>query len=467
MDTAVSRLRAELDAPGLYVDSPGDFAPYSNDWTRKFSGTPSLVARPRTTEQVVKLLAACNRHGIPVVPQCGNTGMVGGGVPRGGEVVISLSRMNRIEGFDAIAGTVQVEAGVILQQLNETIATEGFVMPVDLGARGSCQIGGMIATNAGGLRVLRYGHMREQLRGLEVVLADGTVLSNLNKLKKNNTGLDLKHLFVGSEGILGIITRAVLQVVPKPPALETALLALEDRRSLPALLKNVRAAFRGLSSLEFIVRDAIDLLREVDPGVREPFGKTYPVYVVLEEETGQGPVAREEFAERLDELLSLDLVADAIVADSEAKTRELWGYRERPTEAISRTGLTHKFDVTVPQGDIPRFCDQIEAMAKDYPGFRVFLYGHLGDGNVHVNMVQGRHLTKEAFYEAEKAIADQVYGQVASLNGSVSAEHGIGVMKRDYLGHSRSDAEIATMRRLKATLDPKGILNPGVIFAAT
>ena len=465
MDTAISRLRAAFDVPGLYIDTPADLAPYGTDWTRKFSVMPSLVARPRTTEQVVKLLIACNHHRIPVVPQCGNTGMVGGGVPRGGEIVINLSRMNRIEGVDQIAGTVQVEAGVVLQQLNEAIAPEGFVMPVDLGARGSCQIGGMIATNAGGLRVLRYGHMREQLRGLEVVLADGTVLSNLNKLKKNNTGLDLKHLFVGSEGILGIITRAVLQITTKPPSLETALLALDDRRLLPGLLKAVRAEFRGLSSLEFVVREAVDLLREVDPGVREPFNKIYPIYVVIEEETGQGPVAREEFAARLDDLMTRDLVADAIVADTGAKTRELWGYRERPTEAIGKIGLTHKFDVTVPQGDIPRFCDEMEAMAKGFAGFRLFLYGHLGDGNVHVNMVQGRDLTKDGFYGAEKAIADHIYGQVASLGGSVSAEHGIGVMKRDYLGHSRSAAEIATMRRLKATLDPNGILNPGVMFA--
>ncbi len=466
MDTAISRLRAAYDVPGLYLDTPADLAPFGTDWTRKYSVMPSLVARPRTTEQVAKLLAACNQHRVPVVPQCGNTGMVGGGVPRAGEVVINLSRMNRIEGVDQIAGTVQVEAGVVLQSLNEALAGDGYVMPVDLGARGSCQIGGMIATNAGGLRVLRYGHMREQLRGLEVVLADGTVLSNLNKLKKNNTGLDLKHLFVGSEGILGIITRAVLQIMPKPPALETALLALDDRRLLPGLLKAVRAEFRGLSSLEFVVRDAVDLLREVDPGVREPFNKVYPVYVVIEEETGQGPVAREEFAARLDDLMSRHIIADAIVADTEAKTRELWGYRERPTEAIGKTGLTHKFDVTVPQGDIPRFCDEIEAMAKGFAGFRVFLYGHLGDGNVHVNMVQGRDLSKDGFYAAEKAIADHIYGQVASLSGSVSAEHGIGVMKRDYLGHSRSEAEIATMRRLKATLDPNGILNPGVMFAA-
>jgi FAD/FMN-containing dehydrogenase len=269
---------------------------------------------------------------------------------------------------------------------------------------------------------------------------------------------------VGSEGILGIITRAVLQVVPKPPALETALLALDRRDALPALLKAVRGAFRGLSSLEFIVRDAIDLLREVEPAVREPFNQAYSVYVVIEEETGHGPVAREEFAGRLDELMSQGFVADAILAESEARTRELWRYREGPPEAIGRTGLTHKFDVTVPQGDIPRFCDAVEAVAARYPGFRLMLYGHLGDGNVHVNMVQGASLTREGFYDAERSLSDEIYNQVADMAGSVSAEHGIGIMKRDYLQHSRSKTEIETMRRLKAMLDPNGILNPGVIF---
>jgi FAD/FMN-containing dehydrogenase len=306
--------------------------------------------------------------------------------------------------------------------------------------------------------------MREQLRGIEVVLADGTILSNLNKLKKNNTGIDLKHIFVGSEGILGIITRAVLQVVPKPPALETALLALERRETLPELLKAVRAAFRGLSSLEFIVRDAVDLLREVESAVREPFNKAYPVYVVIEEEAGHGPVAREEFAERLDELMSQGLVADAILAESEAQTRELWRYREGPPEAIGRVGLTHKFDVTVPQGDIPRFCEAVEKVAAGFAGFRLMLYGHLGDGNVHVNMVQGASLSREGFYAAEKSLSDEIYNQVADMSGSISAEHGIGIMKRDYLRHSRTEAEIETMRRLKEMLDPHGILNPGVIF---
>lgn len=466
MQSALQSLRQEVSAPGLYLDDPADFAGFATDWTRKFSGQPSLVARPRSTEEVAALLAACQRHRIPVVPQGGNTGMVGGSVPRGGEVVISLSRMNRIEALDKVAGTVQVQAGVVLQQLNDALAADHLFFPVDLGGRGSCQIGGMIATNAGGLRVLRYGHVRDSLRGIEAVLADGTVVSNLNKLKKNNTGLDLKHLFVGSEGILGIITRAVLEIVPKPPSVETALLALTDRKQLPDLLQAARAAFRGLSSLEFVVRPAVDLLREVDPAVREPFDKVYPLYAVIEEETGTGPVAREEFAERLEALTQNGIIADAIVAESEAQTRELWGYRERPPEAITKTGLTHKFDVTVPQGEIPKFLDDVERLASRFPGFRIFLYGHLGDGNVHVNVVQGKMLAREAFYAAEKELSDEIYGQVSALAGSISAEHGIGIMKRDYLGHSRSAAEIAMMRRIKSALDPLGIMNPGVIFAA-
>jgi FAD/FMN-containing dehydrogenase len=457
-------VRAEIAAPGLYLDDPSELGAYATDWTRKFVGKPSLVARPRSTEEVSALLAACNRNGVRVVPQGGNTGMVGGSVPRAGELVISLARLNRIENVDPVAGTVQVQAGVVLQALNETLASAGLIFPIDLGARGSCQIGGMIATNAGGLRVLRYGLVRDRLRGIEVVLADGTVLGGLNKLKKNNTGLDLKHLFVGSEGILGIITRAVLEVVPKPPALETALLALNERGALPTFLKAARADFRGLSSCEFIVRSAIDLVREHDPAVREPFDRVYPVYVLIEEEIGTGPVAREEFAERLEALAERGLIADAVIADSEAHTRDLWAYRERPTEAISRAGLTHKFDVTVPQGEIPGFLDTIERLAFAHAGFRVFLYGHLGDGNVHINMVQGPTLSREAFYAAERRLADDIYGQVAALGGSVSAEHGIGVMKRDYLGHSRSAAEIALMRRIKALVDPKGILNPGVIL---
>ena len=270
MTGIVERLNAELDSPGLVLSEPSELAAYTTDWTRKYSGAAPAVLRPRDTEDVARCVRACRTLGLALVPQGGNTGLVGGSVPRAGEVVLSLSRLNAIESFDAASATVQVQAGVVLQALHEDLAGRGCVFPVDLGARGSCQFGGMIATNAGGIKVLRYGHMREQVLGLEVVLADGTVLRSLNSLKKNNTGLDLKHVFIGSEGMLGIITRAVLQVRPAPEAVQTALLALDTRERLPELLTMLRQRLRGLSSLEIITRESIALYQEVEPGTREP-----------------------------------------------------------------------------------------------------------------------------------------------------------------------------------------------------
>ena len=237
------RLRARLGDPALYLDDPADTARYARDWIGKYVGTAPLVVRPRSTEEMAAVLAACTELDVPVVPQAGNTGMVGGGVPRAGEVVLSVERLNAIEAFDEASATVRVQAGVVLETLQNYLAERGYDMPVDLGGRGSCQIGGMIATNAGGVKVLRYGHMREQVRGLEVVLADGTVVSGLNILKKNNTGIDLKQIFIGSEGTLGVITRAVLQVQPAPEAFQTALAGLARRDLLPALLQAARARF--------------------------------------------------------------------------------------------------------------------------------------------------------------------------------------------------------------------------------
>ena len=276
MENIADRLSAELEWPGLVLSEPDEVAAYTTDWTRKFSGTAPCVLRPHNTEEVASCVRACGKFDLALVPQGGNTGLVGGSVPRAGEVVLSLSRLNAIESFDAASATVQLQAGVVLQALHENLAAHGHVFPVDLGARGSCQIGGMIATNAGGIKVLRYGHMREQVLGLEVVLADGTILSNLNSLKKNNTGLDLKHVFIGSEGMLGIITRAVLQARPAPHAVQTALLALDTRDRLPELLTLLRERLRGLSSLEIITRDSLALYKEVEPAARRSVRHSLP-----------------------------------------------------------------------------------------------------------------------------------------------------------------------------------------------
>ena len=458
------RLRARLGDPALYLDDPADTARYGRDWIGKYVGAAPLVVRPRTTAEVSAVLAACAALDVPVVPQAGNTGMVGGGVPRAGEVVLSVERMGAIEAFDEASATVRLQAGVVLETLQSYLSERGYDMPVDLGARGSCRIGGMIATNAGGIKVLRYGHMREQVRGLEVVLADGSVVSGLNILRKNNTGLDLKQVFIGSEGTLGVITRAVLQVQPKPEAFQTALAGLASRDLLPALLQAARARFPRLSSLEFIDGATVAYVRGEDPDLRIPLDGDHASLVVIEEESAAGEAAGEAFAAGLESLLAEGLIADAVVAGSEAQARAIWRVREAPTEAVSRRGLTHKFDVTVPPGAIPAFLGEMEGLAEGFDGVQVVLFGHLGDGNVHVNMAQESGLADAAFHAMEAALAEAIYGAVHGRGGSISAEHGIGVMKRAYLPLARTPEEIALMRTLKQALDPKGILNPGVIL---
>ena len=464
MQAPHERLRARLGDPALYLDDPADTARYARDWIGKYVGTAPLVVRPRSTGEVATVLAACTALDVPVVPQAGNTGMVGGSVPRAGEVVLSVERMGAIEDFDEASATVTVQAGVVLETLQGFLAERGYDMPVDLAARGSCQIGGMIATNAGGIKVLRYGHMREQVRGLEVVLADGTVVSGLNILKKNNTGLDLKQVFIGSEGTLGVITRAVLQVQPRPQAFQTALAGLASRDHLPALLQAARARFPRLSSLEFVDGRTVAYIRKADPDLRLPLAGEHAAHVVIEEESTSGEAAGDAFASGLESLLADGLIEDAVVAGSEAQARAIWRVREAPTEAVSRHGLTHKFDVTVPPGTIPAFLGEMEALAAGFEGVRAVLFGHLGDGNVHVNMAQEPGLADDAFRAMEPALADAIYGAVHGHAGSISAEHGIGVMKRAYLSLARSPEEIALMRTLKDALDPKGILNPGVIL---
>ena len=458
------RLRARLGDPALYLDDPADTARYARDWIGKYVGVAPLVVRPRSTGEVAAVLAACAALDVPLVPQAGNTGMVGGGVPRAGEVVLSVERLNAIEAFDEASATVRVQAGVVLETLQGFLAERGCDMPVDLAARGSCQVGGMIATNAGGIKVLRYGHMREQVRGLEVVLADGSVVSGLNILRKNNTGLDLKQLFIGSEGTLGVITRAVLQVQPKPEAFQTALAGVASRDRLPALLQAARARFPRLSSLEFIDGRTVSYIRAVDPELRIPLSGDHASLVVIEEESAAGEAADGAFAAGLESLLADGLIADAVIAGSGAQAQAIWRVREAPTEAVSRRGLTHKFDVTVPPGVIPAFLGEMEALAAGFEGVQVVLFGHLGDGNVHVNMAQEPGLPDADFRAMETDLAQAIYGAVHARQGSISAEHGIGVMKRAYLPLARTPEEIALMRTLKGALDPKGILNPGVIL---
>ncbi len=465
MNKYIDQLKEEINDPSLYLDPRAeDLGAYTNDWTKKFNGETPLVLRPRVTTDVSRMLSICNKLRLGVVPQGGNTGVVGGSTPRSGEVVLSLSRLNNLEEFDSASATLISGAGTVLSALHDFAKNKNMEFPVDLGARGQCQVGGMLATNAGGNRVLKYGLMREQVRGLEIVMANGTVVSNLNRLRKDNSGIDLKQIFIGSEGILGVITQAVLQLIPVPGSRRTAMIALPDRKILPSLLAEVRSRFPGLSSLEVLLNQVIEHVIEYVEGPVFPLPKHFPAYVLIEEETEGHASGHDGFVERLEGLFETGMIEDAVVAESSTQSEGLWHFREATGEAIVAAGYTHKFDVTIPQSAIPDFLTEMENVCSNFLGVRPLLFGHLGDGNVHVNFVQTPDINDKDFLAAAPDLAKIVYEETRNRNGSISAEHGIGMLKREYLSYSKSSEEIAFMRSLKKIWDPKNILNPGVMI---
>jgi FAD/FMN-containing dehydrogenase len=418
-------------------------AGYAVDWTGRFAGHTPAVVRPRDTEQVAAVLAYCTRAGLAVVPQGGNTGLVGGGVPRHDEVVLSLTRLTGLTPADPDSRQVTAGAGVTLQQVAD--AEPGLDLGIRIASRGTATVGGAVATNAGGLRVLRYGPMRSQLRGVEAVLSDGSVLSHLSGLVKDNTGYDYPGLLAGSEGTLAVITAARLQLVPEPRDLVTALVAADGLAEVHRLARRATAEVPGLLSAEFMTRAGLDVLAE-HAGLRPPALPEVPVYLLLE---AAGPGALDDLGELIGE-------QPAAVAQSTADRERLWAYRERHPEAAGFLGVPIKLDVSAPASAWVELAGTVaDAVAAVDPGATVLTYGHVADGNVHVNVVpaapaDGRH-------------EDAVLGLVARLGGSISAEHGIGVLKGRWLGLARSPAEQALMARIRAAFDPAGTLNPGIL----
>lgn len=439
--------------------APDVRAPFEVDWTRRFGGPAAAVVRPGSTAEMSAVMAACAAAGQPVVVQGGNTGLVGGGVPGpGGDgepapVVLSTVRLNRIGEVDEVAAQVTAGAGVTLSRLQQAAARRGLVFPVDLAARDSATVGGMVATNAGGLHVLRYGSMRAQVLGLEFVLADGTVVSRLSGLVKDNTGYDLSQLVVGSEGTLAVITAARLRLVPDHPERVVALLGLPSTAAALAALDAVRRRAEGLQAAEIFYAEGLEVVRS-HAGLGDPLGRPWPVYLTLECAGSTDP------SDSLFEALAgLDLPdeATALAVDPAGQGR-LWAYREHHTEAISALGVPHKLDVTLPQSRLAEFEAAVRPVVEQAaPCSHLILFGHIGDGNLHVNVV-GPSPTDEAVDEA-------VLDLVASMDGSISAEHGIGRAKAAWLHLSRSPAELAVMRSVKAAVDPAGLLNPGVLLS--
>ena len=438
---------------------------YETDWRGRYRGRALAVVRPADTAQVAAVVRLCAAHAVPIVPQGGNTGLVGGGVPdaSGTQLVLSLSRMRRVRALDADNLTVTVEAGCVLQALQDAAAAHGLLFPLRLGSEGSCTIGGNLASNAGGTQVLRYGNARELCLGLEVVTAAGEVWEGLSGLRKDNTGYDLRDLFVGSEGTLGIITAATLKLYPRPAATLVALAACADIEAVIGLLRLARARFdAALTGFEIVERFALQRVARHFPQLRQPFPDA-PWTVLLELAAGSEEDARRPLDAMLGEAASRALASDATIAANSAQARELWQLREAIPLAQARDGLNIKHDIGLPVSAVPAFLREMDAtLAAAVPGVRPVVFGHLGDGNLHYNLQAPEHMPAEAFLRRHEAgLNRRVHDAALAHGGTFSAEHGIGALKADELAARKSPVALAMMRAIKRALDPQGLFNPG------
>jgi FAD/FMN-containing dehydrogenase len=432
------------------------------------AGRSPLLLRPASTAEVASLLSLCHESGVPVVPQGGNTGLVGAGVPDGSGrmVVLSLARLNRIRDVDPLNDTITVEAGCVLEAVQEAAAEVNRLFPLALGAQGSCQIGGNLAANAGGVNVLRYGMARALVLGLEVVLADGRVWDGLRALRKDNTGYDLKQLFVGAEGTLGVITAAVLRLFPRPREVQTAWLAVPSPRAAVELLALLREELgETVSSFELMAGGGVELVVRYLPGARQPLAETSPWYVLAEVAWALPEGLAERLEAVLADALERGLISDGTIAKSEAERKAIWALRENPTEAMAHEGAVLRHDIAVPVVRVPELIARgAGVFASAIPGVRILPFGHVGDGNMHYNLLQPEGASRDAFLARKDEVQGRVFDLVEELGGSISAEHGIGRLKRDELARRKPALELELMRALKRTLDPKGILNPGAVI---
>ncbi len=462
---ALETIRQALGPKG-WVDDPAALEPWLVDSRGVYRGSCLGMAKPASTEEVAAVMRAAYAAGIPVVPQGGNTGRVAGATPddTGRMLIVNLARMNQVRALDAANDTMTVEAGCILKSLQEAADRADRLFPLSLGAEGTCQIGGNLASNAGGINVLRYGNARELVLGLEVVLPDGRVWHGLTGLRKNNTGYDLKHLFMGSEGTLGIITAAVLKLFPKPKARATALVALGQLDDALTLLADAKAASGGtLTSFELMPGLALDWAERLVDGARRPFEETHD-WTVLLEFAGEETV-EEGLQGLLERAFEDGRIVDAVIAQSEDQRAQLWFLREAIVDAQNREGAQIKHDVSVPVSAVPTFIrEAAEAVEKVLPGTRPYPFGHVGDGNIHYNLSQPEAMEGDAFRARADDLHRAVHDVVARLDGSISAEHGIGRAKRGELARYKDPLEIDIMRQVKRALDPKGLMNPGALL---
>ncbi|GAA5806300.1 hypothetical protein EDC94DRAFT_598647 [Helicostylum pulchrum] len=459
----VDHFKTILGNNGLIYGNEDDLFPFNTDWMHKFRGKSQLVLKPKTTQQVSDIMRYCNDQKLAVVPQGGNTGLVGGSVPVFDEVVLSLQGMNKIRGFDNVSGILTADAGCVLEVLDNWLGEKGYMMPLDLGAKGSCHIGGNIATNAGGLRLLRYGSLHGTVLGLEVVLPDGTILDNMSTLRKDNTGYDLKQLFIGSEGTIGVITGVSILTPHKPKAVNVALLGLNSFEDVQKAFKQSRIELSEiLSAFEFWDTNALQMFKK-HATPKDVMEKEYPFYVLIETSGSNKDHDDEKLTTYLENMMVDGVAEDGVVAQDETQIRGLWSLREGFTEALGKEPAVYKYDISMP---VPKLYECVEDMRQhlrdggvfgqpDSPVTDVVAYGHVGDGNLHLNIAASRLESR-----VSALIEPYLFEWVANHQGSISAEHGLGVAKNEFLGYSKSPVMIKMMKTMKNMLDPNAIMNP-------
>lgn len=456
-----SEIRAIVGPKGV-IAGP-DAEPLLHELRGWWPGKASLVVAPADAEEVAGIVRICAREKIAITPQGGNTGLVGGQQPQNGEILISMRRMRTIRNASAEGMTLTVDAGVTLAEAQDAAAKIDRLFPLSIGSEGSCQIGGVISTNAGGVNVLRYGNMRDLVLGLEVVLPDGELWNGLKSLRKDNTGYDLKHLFIGGEGTLGVVTGASLKLFPRPRERVTVFAALASPDDALSMLSRAQIASGGnVTSFELMSRFSIGLVYKHIPGARDPLDKIYPWYALIEFSSGREGALRAEVEAILAGAFEAGVILDAAIAESQAQAAAFWHLRHVISVAMRPEGAQAKFDVSVPVASVPAFLkDAGDAVERIHPGARVIAFGHLGDGNIHYDLLQPEGGDRAAFESDEDAIEQAVYDAIDRHRGSISAEHGVGLARRDDIARRKQPAEIAMMRAIKSALDPLGIMNPG------
>lgn len=467
--SVVDRIRNAIGPQAVLTDA-ADLEPYVVDWRGVYRGAAAAVVRPANTAEVAAVMKICAESGTPVVPQGGNTGMCGASVPNagGGEIVLTLARMNKVLDVDPLNNTLTAEAGCVLATIQQAASDANRLFPLSLGAEGSCQIGGNLSTNAGGVNVLRYGNTRDLVLGVEVVLPDGRIWNGLRGLRKDNTGYDLKHLFIGAEGTLGIITAATLKLFPRPAANATAWMAVPHPEAALQLLALMRRHCNDrITAFELISRHSLELVWKHVPGTRDPIPGPHPWYVLTElADAGNEQALRADLETALEEALQQSLVDDVVIAENRTQAQALWHMRESiPEGARQEPVMVYRHDIAVAVGRIPEFIREGQAaLEARFPGVKLICFGHLGDGNLHYNAYLPERLRSDAAARDAHDVTETVYDIVKQYGGSFSAEHGIGLSKVAELARYKNPVELDLMRTVKRALDPKGLMNPGKVL---